>query len=752
MLSGLRKFFGRKAETSDDAIAHYRSANVMRDQGELEAALAGYDRAIDLDASHAHALCNRGVVLQRLHRFEAAIDSFDRSIALDPVDFLAHFNRAAVLLALKRPQEALAGYDRAIEIKPDYVEAYCNRGNLLAELDRQDAALADYDRSIEINPGFYHAYMGRGTVLQKRKQWEAALGDYECAVQINSQSAEAYAGRGMVLTLLRRWEPAFDSFSRAMALSPELAETHAGRGFLFAALNRSEQAKTDFDAAIALKPDYVDALLGRADAHYHLKKFEEARADYDRALAFDPDRKFLLGMCLLLKMQVCDWSHFARDREHLIAAIEAGQKVTAPFPALALLDSARLHQAVAMTWAHEECPSDPTLGPIRARLPRAKIHVGYFSSDFRTHAVSMLTAELFETHDRSVFEITAFAFGPEAREDALRARLERAFDRFIDVRDQSDAQVAMLARSLGIDIAVDLGGFTGHGRPCIFAMRAAPVQISYLGYLGTLGASHMDYLLADPTIIPPETRPFYTEKIIYLPSYQVNDSKRRIAARRFSREELGLPAHGFVFACFNANYKIMPATFAVWMRVLQRVEGSVLFLNADSLQGRQNLIEQARGHGIDARRLVFNERLPVEEYLARFRVMDLFLDTLPYNAGTTASDALWVGLPVLTCLGNAFAGRVAASLLRAVGLPELVTGTVADYEEMAVKLATDPDLLEGVRRKLAHNLTTTPLFDTVRFTRSLESAYAQVHERSQAELPPDHVFISWQDTLSGHVD
>ena len=744
MLSAIRKYFGRKqADGADDATAHYKRANLLRDQGEFEAALAGYDRAIALNPGYAHALCNRGVVLQLLRRFEAAVASFDRTIALDPGDCLAHFNRAAVLLELKRPEEALASYDRAIEIKPDYVEAHCNRANVLAELDGQEAALAGYDRSLEINPSFYHAYMGRGTLRQKRKQWEAALGDYERAVDISPQSAEAHAARGMALTLVRRWESALDSFSKAMALKPELGETHAGRGFLFAALNRNEEAKASFDAAIALKPDYVDALLGRADALYHLKRFEEARVDYEHALACEPDRKFLLGMCLHLKMQMCDWSNLASDLGHLTAAIEAGEEVTAPFPALSLLDAPHLHHTLAKTWTREEYPSNAALGPVPVTKPHAKIRVGYFSADFWEHPVAVLMAQVLESHDRTKYDTAAFSFGPDIQ-DAMRKRVEGAFDRFIEVRGQSDQDIAQLARSLDIDIAVDLMGYTGGCRTGIFAARAAPIQVSYLGFPGTMGAGYMDYVVADPTVVPEAQQRHFSEKIVYLPnSYLPNDSTRKISDTVFAREALGLPATGFIFCCFNNSYKIAPDTFDSWMRILSRVEHSVLWLSGHTPTAVSNLRREASRRGVDAQRLILAGRMSAaEDHLARLRVADLFLDTLPYNAHATAIDALWAGLPLLTLIGEAFAGRVGASLLRSIGLPELIASTPEEYEDLAVQLASDAPRLAEMKRKLAHNRLTAPLFDAGAMVRQLEAGYADIMDRYRAGLAPEHIHVS----------
>ena len=408
---------------------------------------------------------------------------------------------------------------------------------------------------------------------------------------------------------------------------------------------------------------------------------------------------------------------------------------------LALLDSPALQHRAARTWAEEKYPANPLLGPIGKRGRHARIRLGYFSGDYRNHPVSMLLAEMLETHDRSRFEVSGFSFGPGAQ-DGMGRRIEGAFERFFDVRMISDADIVRRARSLELDIAVDLGGFTDGGRPAVFALRAAPLQVSYLGYLGTLGSDYMDYLIADATIVPPEYRQHYAEKILYLPSYQANDSKRLISTRRFSREELGLPPTGFVFCCLNAGYKITPASFDSWMRILSQVPGSVLFLIAENEVAERNLRQQALQRGVGAERLVFGKRLPVAEYLARYRSADLFLDTLPYNAGTTASDALWAGLPVLTRRGESFAARIAASLLSAIGLPELIATTEQHYESLAIELAREPARLADLTAKLNRNRLSTPLFDTPRFTRHLEHAYALILERQLRGLPPDHIHVA----------
>jgi predicted O-linked N-acetylglucosamine transferase (SPINDLY family) len=400
-----------------------------------------------------------------------------------------------------------------------------------------------------------------------------------------------------------------------------------------------------------------------------------------------------------------------------------------------------LQRKAAEIWASDNYPANFVLGSIPKRTRREKIRLGYFSADFHNHATSYLMAELFEYHDKDRFELVALSFGPDLQ-DQMQQRISAAFDKFIDVRKQSDKDVALLSRNLGIDIAIDLKGFTQDSRVGIFAFEAAPIQVNYLGYPGTMGASYFDYLVADKTLIPEGSQIHYSEKIVYLPnSYQVNDTQRRIADKVFAREELDLPDSGFVFCCFNNNYKITPHTFESWMRILRRVDGSVLWLLEDNPTASTNLRKEAQRRDVNPNRLVFAKRIPLPEHLARHCAADLFVDTLPCNAHTTASDALWAGLPVLTCMGEAFASRVAASLLNAIGLPELITSRQEDYEALAVELATNPERLKSVKAKLEQNRLTTPLFDTKLFTRHIEDAYTQMIERYRADLAPGHVYV-----------
>lgn len=704
------------AQKSNDAEAYYKRGNTLGQLRRWDLALANYDEAIALQPDYANAFCNRGTMLERLGRWDDALASYERAIHLNPSDFLALFNRATVLKELKRFEEALATYELAISLNNKYTDAHINRANVLQELGRHEEAIASYDQALRLNPSDFFAFFNRGTVLKKLQRFDEALAAYEQAISLKSDYLEAHINRGNILQELELHEEAVRSYDRAIDCSPLHSDAFADRG------------------ASLLK----------------LRDFEAAIASYDKALALNANQRFTLGMRAYAKLQICDWDDLESDLIRLTGALSEGRAVCTPFPALSLIHSAALQCRAAQIFVREECPPNDALPAIRMRIGCKKIRIGYFSSDFRNHPVSLLSAELFETHDRSQFEVVGFAFGPKTN-DPMRSRLERAFDRFIDVRKHSDVDVALVAREFEIHIAVDLGGFTEHSRTKIFAHRAAPIQLSYLGYLGTMGASYMDYLVADATIVPITEQEHYTEKIVYLPCYQVNDSQRRIPDKMFSREQLGIPPSVFVFSCFNSNYKIMPAVFSVWMRILSRAKNSVLFLYADNNLAARNLTKEATLCGIDSRRIIFGGRIPISDYLTRFRTMDLFLDTLPYNAGTTASDALWAGLPVLTCLGKTFSGRVAASLLKAIDLPELVTSTLGEYEDLAVDLATNPHRLAQIKQKLAHNRLTTPLFNTADFTRNLEFAYDKIYQRYLSGQAPEHVYPACSSSTSGGI-
>ncbi|MCG3771255.1 MAG: TPR repeat-containing protein YrrB [Nitrosomonadaceae bacterium] len=546
---------------------------------------------------------------------------------------------------------------------------------------------------------------------------------------------------GVISYKNKRLQLAVDLMERAIKLNPNSADYCYNLGIVLHDLKQLEVAVASYDKAIQLDPDYAEAYYNRGNALQDLKRFDAAASSYDKAIQLKPDLDYLIGMRLHARMHLNDWSNLESNVAELITKIELGIKSSPSFGILSLTTSLLIQRKAAEIWTKDRNPYNLSLGPILKLQRSNKIRIGYFSADFRNHAVSLLAAELFEIHDRSRFELIAFSFGADTN-DAMRKRVMAAFDKFIDVTSQPDSAVAILARSLKIDIAIDLGGHTGNNRMGIFSYRAAPIQVGYIGYPGTSGADYIDYLIADKTIIPKHSQQHYVEKIEYLPnSFQVNDRKRVISGKKFTREELGLPVEGFVFCCFNSSYKITPHVFDSWISILNSVTGSVLWLSEANQTAVVNLRKEAEKRGLDPQRLVFAKRMQLPEYLASYQIADLFLDTLPYNAGATASDALWAGLPVITCIGESFASRMAASLLTAINLPELITNTRAEYGILAIELATNRVKHQNIKNKLAANRLTTPLFDTPLFTRHIEDAYTEMYERYQNDLLPDHIEI-----------
>ncbi len=610
-----------------------------------------------------------------------------------------------------------------------------NRGRLA------DAVLL-YDNVIRRDPDIALAHSNRGAALSSLREFEEALRSFDRAVELQPDYAEAHNNKASVLVYLKRLDEAVLSYDRAIAIKPHYAEAHYNRANALKDLKRLDDALRGYDRAIALKPDFAEAYCNRGNALKDLQRWEEAFASYDAARALKPDMDFLFGAWLYAKLQICDFSDLEARMAEISRALLQNKRVCTPFQMLAISGSPELQRRAAQIYVGTQSLNSDTPPLVRTHSGRGKIRLGYFSADYHDHATMHLMAGLFERHDRSKFETIAFSFGPD-RSDEMRIRAVRAFDEFIDVRDLSDAQVALMARTLDIDIAIDLKGFTQDNRAGIFASRAAPIQVNYLGYPGTMGADYMDYIVADDILVPTNGKRHYSEKIVFVPnSYQANDRKRFSPDAIVDRTTLQLPPTGFVFCCFNNNYKITPAIFDCWMRILKQCAGSVLWILADNAKAASNLKMEAAARGVNEERLIFAPRLPLNDHLTRLRSADLFLDTLPYNAHTTASEALWAGLPVLTCAGDAFASRVAASVLNAAGLPKLVTTSLKAYETLAIALTNRPEKLTSIRQKLAARRLASPLFDTELFTKHIEAAYTAMYERHRSGIAPADIHIS----------
>jgi predicted O-linked N-acetylglucosamine transferase (SPINDLY family) len=634
--------------------------------------------------------------------------------------------------------EAARLYGEVLRIDPNQFDALYALGVLYC----QSARFADAERliagALSLNPRSAEAHYYRGCALQRLNRNEDAVGAFTQALAVRPLYFEALMARGVARMALHRYEDGLEDFDAILAVEPEKAGAWNNRGCALQGMSRNEDALACFEKASSLKPDFFEALVSGGSVLAALKRYEEAAKNYEKALGINPDLAYVPGNLVLYRLQCCDWQHLDRDRARISAGIRAGKPVIQPFINVTLSASmADQLQCARSSIAYQWPKPDRALWrgePYR----HEKVRVAYISADFREHAVARLVAGLFEQHDRSRFETAAISLVPNDG-SAMGRRLRGAFDHFIDADRQSDEQVASLLRRMEIDVAVDLMGFTSGCRPGILGFRPAPVHANFLGYPGTMGAPYVDYIIADRIVIPDEHRRFYTEKIVTLPdAYQCNDRGRAIAETTPSRAELDLPEHAFVFCCFNNSNKLTPEVFAVWMRLLQQVDESLLWLLHDNETATRNLRREAEARGVSSGRLVFAPRVGPPEHLARHRVADLFLDTLPYGAHTTASDALWTGLPVLTCLGTTFAGRVASSLLHAAGLPELVTNSLEEYEGLALKLARDRDSLPELRKKLTRNRDTCALFDTARFTRRFEAALMTMRQRQREGKPPAH--------------
>jgi predicted O-linked N-acetylglucosamine transferase (SPINDLY family) len=509
-------------------------------------------------------------------------------------------------------------------------------------------------------------------------------------------------------------------------------------------LKRHDEALIHCEWAIKLKPDFAEAYVSKGVILNNLKRYDEALICYDYAIKLKPDYEYLFGMLMHVKMFLCNWQDFKVNVKKLSLLINQNKRSTIPFAIIALNDSLSIQRKSSEIWTRDKHPFRPLYGPISKHGHRKKIKIGYYSADFREHAITHVLTEIIESHDKNQFELFGFYFGPPDS-SKMHKRIAAAFNQFINVELKSDKAIALMSREIEIDIAVDLTGFTNLSRTDIFSYRAAPIQVNYLGYPGTMAAEYIDYIIADRTLIPLESQKHYSEKIVYLPkSYLINSGKREIAKKIFTKEEFDLPKERFVFCCFNSSYKITPDTFDGWMRILKAVKGSVLWLLQDNSTTILNLLKEAQVRGIDSNRLIFAKKInPFSEHLARHQLADLFLDTSPYNAHTTASDALWAGLPVLTYIGESFASRVAASLLNAIELPELIARTQEQYEAKAIELGTNPEKLRAIKNKLERNKLNTTLFNTKQFTRYIEAAYRQVYERYQADLPPSNIYIEY---------
>jgi predicted O-linked N-acetylglucosamine transferase (SPINDLY family) len=755
----------------------------------LEEALSSIEQALIIRPNYVWALINCGNIQIKLGQIEESIATFKKSIACDPNNPVCHFNCGVSLFAALDYLEALSCFDQAIFLKNDYAEAHLARGDVLVASDKKRDAILSYKKSIEINNKRPEAHFNLGVTLADCKEFEGAILSLETALSLDPSMAEAYATIGIVNGNLGRLENAYAKLSEAINIKPEECSFYLNRGNILAELRRYDESFMDYDKAIELKSDYYFAfsnkghvllsylnkpeaalvyfdiaialepnstsiLINRAEAFNRLGKLENALECFLRALEIDAEAPFIIGKCLHYKMKLCDWDNFYEGISIYESMLANGVPASVPFESLNLTDNPELHLRAAQLNSLEKHRANDVLGAFAPRPSNKILKIGYYSADLYYHPVSIWLAEQLENHDKSNVELYAFCL--KSVQDPMRSRLEAGFDHWIDVQGMSDLEVAKLSRELEIDIAIDLNGQTADGRTGIFAARAAPIQVSHLGFPGSMGAEYIDYMFGQ--IPSPDedleeiatNRQFISEKIAYVPSGFTYDRQRQLSDETLTRTQFGLPKTGFVFTCQNGCQKLTPEVFDIWMEILKAVPGSVLWLLKPNDTALKNLIKEANARGIEGERLIFTARevLPIDQekarigrYLSSYMLADLFLDTWPYNAGTTAIDALWAGLPVLTKMGKAYVARMATEALRAIDLPELITRTPMEYKELAIKLAHNPDRIKQLKDKVQSNRLTTALFDPVVNTRHIENAYLEMYRRYQAGLKPEDIFV-----------
>ena len=758
----------------DLTVALNNLGNILRDLGRTDEAILNYEKAISIDPNFVEVYFNIGTTFQELSQLDNAVKYYKKAIEIKPNYYEAHNNLGVAFKDLKEFDSAIQSYQMAIKINSDYAEAHNNIGIVFKELGHLDAAVQSHETALKIIPEYAEAHNNLGIILIETKQLDKAIERFEKSIAANTNYIEAYNNLGSAHMELNHLDLSFENFQKALSINPNYVEAHNNLGRLYMHLGQLNNAVDYFKKSIKINPNYeyahnnlglVYSDLGNLDesakcykramtinpsyfepcANYanlltDLNDFGKALEQYERAYELNPDADYMQGNILHTKMRICDWDNFSDELLDLESKINDEKKVIVPFHLMALIDDPELQFKASVTYAEDKYPKSTFLPKINHYPRHKKIRIGYFSADFREHPVAFLTAELYEIHDRRQFEIHAFSYGPNT-EDMMNLRVKAGVDHFHDVRKMSHKEIATLSRSLEIDIAVDLSGTTQNSRTEVFAMLSAPIQTSYIGWLGTMGAEYYDYLIAAEGMIPKENQKYFSEKIVYLPSYQVNDSKESLPDPTLSRKDLGLPENSFVFCCFNNTYKITPEVFDIWARILKRVENSVMMIYVANKIAQKNLIKEILNRGVDPKRLYFGEKFQRDEYLDRYRLADLFLDTFPYNAGTTASDALKMGVPILTLNGSSFNSREAANIVSAVNMPEMIVESQNEYESLAVELATNPKKFKVMKDKLVDNLPNAPLYNTRLFAKNIESAYKTMFERYHQGLDPDHIYI-----------
>jgi predicted O-linked N-acetylglucosamine transferase (SPINDLY family) len=727
--------FARAAAIRPDyAEAHANLGAAYRELGRLDDAVASLDAALTLRPADPLARATLGLVLSAKGQLDAAMRQFSLVLDHDPGSVQARFHLAGLLSDSGAHAAAIEHLTVLVNQEPNLPEAWFCLAMASDGLGRIDDAIAHYWRALQLDPTHIAGLYNLAGVLQRIGRFAEAVDFYQRALDLRPNLIPARLNLGLTLLRLGRMTEAIDTYASVMTYEPEHPDALLGLGEAYQRLGRQEAAIEAYRRGLAARPESPATLIALGALLQVSDRLDEAIGCFSEAVRQAPDMMNAWASLVSAKKYASDWANLAVCEQTVLAGVRADRGGSNPFLVLTLESTPADQLAAARHWTAANFGSCTPL-PARAPHGRGRIRVGYVSADFRRHATAYLATGIFEHHHRERFEIVGYSINA-AEESDERRRLERAFDRFVDINPMSHDAAARLIHADEIDILIDLKGYTGQARTEIFAHRPAPIQVNYLGYPGTMGAAFMDYILVDPFIVPDAAAPDFSEKLVQLPvSYQPN-MRRPIAETAGTRKDHGLPDGAFVFCSFNQAYKITPQVFDIWMRLLANVPGSVLWLLDCSRFSTANLRREAAARGIDPARLVFAPVMNSPEHLARHRHADLFLDTLPVCAHTTASDALWAGLPLVSCIGQTFITRVSGSLLTAVGLPELLTQDLEAYEALALHLARNPGALAGIRARLMQLRMTSPLFDPVQATHHIEIALQEMWRRHRAGEAP----------------
>jgi predicted O-linked N-acetylglucosamine transferase (SPINDLY family) len=720
----------------------YLLAIVCAGQDKHKEAIKYFRKAIKLSPNNPEALSNFGTSLTVVGNNQEALSVFQKAIKIDYNNAIFWFNAGNALHEMGQHKDALDYYEKSIALNPNLYQAHFNYGKAFCDLKRYSDALRHFEKSIELSPNIADLWFAKGVVAHALKQYDEAIASYDKALTLNSDYAKAWFNKGNLLHELRSFEESLTHYDKALNLNPNYSEAWCNKAGALFELKRYEEALLHYDKALKLNIDFPEAWANKGQTLHSLKRHREAIEHIDKAISLKSDIDWLDGDLLHIKMSICDWSDLSNSLEKIIKKINAHEKFITPFSLLSIIDNPLQHKKATEIYIKSKIQANLVLESFNNNRNTKKLRIGYFSADFKKHAVSYLIAELIELHDKNIFDIIAFSFGEDDK-SPLRLRLVETFTKFIDVRGMSDSQIAELSRRNKIDIAIDLNGLSGGARPGIFSYRAAPIQVNWLGYPGTMATEHIDYIISDKTIIPESFQKFYSEKVVYLPNtYMVDDSMRTASSKKYSREECGLPENAFIFCCFNNHYKFNPQVLDGWTSILRKVESSVMWIAENNDEFKVNISTEFKKRGVNLEKIIFAKRVEsMGDHLSRLSLADIFLDTYPYNAHSTALDSLKAGVPVLTLIGQSFASRVSASLLNAIGLSELITNDQEQYENLAVELSTSAEKLSELKKKLSRNRFSEPLFNTPLFTKHIESAYIKMFERYQVDLQPDNIFV-----------